>query len=146
MSWYSVFQTGLAGIGAWFLYELVKEFKSFKSETKRDLANLEKQRAAFENSLRQTDLSMRMRVEDLRQLQHDHNLQAKHLLSQIKTDVTRIEIIAENLEKKTLDHEAFMKKYLQVSKVFNEKIKNHESEIKSLQLKLGDLTIIKSGK
>lgn len=135
MSWEVVLQSvtaGFAMIGAWFIYDLIKEFKSFKESTRTDVGSLKAQRDKFEYIIRQAELTIGLRVNDLQRIQNEFSTQLKAASHDFKMET-------QNLDK-------FMVKSLEVVNLLNERVKRVEADSKDIKIKLGELIIFKTNK
>lgn len=135
MTWASAFQlfsSGLAAIGVWFIWELVKEFKAFKVETKTDISTLKIQRSGFEVTVRNAELNIGLRVNEMQKLHNNFSLEVKEALMQFRND-------NKNFSK-------FMKTSLELVGRLNDKLVVQEKELKSLKIQLGEVIIFKSQK
>lgn len=142
MTWEIALQTisaGMAGIAMFFLYDLVREFKTFKSETKRDILNLEKQREEFKTTVRNYELSSSIRTNELQKLHNDFNLKVSKEVANLGVDIMKIHALTTDMNKKTETFNDFFSKSLSIMKRF-------DLEIKSMKVQIKDLIIFKNGK
>lgn len=149
MSWQTVFQAfsaSFGAIGAWFIYDLIREFKMFKTETKTDIQTLKTERADFKNTVRLAELSIHSRVVDLQKISNSHYLQVEKSLNTVNMELERFRNLMTTATGKAETFEAFLNKVLNVSKLLNDRIRKTEHELHSLKIELGDLLIIKGEK
>ncbi|NJM09377.1 MAG: hypothetical protein HC883_00295 [Bdellovibrionaceae bacterium] len=147
MSWEIFLQTitgSLAAIGGWFLFDLVREFKSFKAETKSDVISLKNSRADFQNTVRNAELSIALRVNEMQKIHNDFSLKIKSTLNEIENDMAQLKIMVEVASDKVGQFDSFLTKSLRLSQALNEKLKKHDKELESLKIQMGNTRIIKS--
>lgn len=135
MSWLVAFQTftaGLAAIGGYFIYDLIAEFKAFKSDTKTDVFNLKLERSNFQSTVRNAELSIGLRVNEIQKVHNDFTLEMKTTLLQFGND--------------TKNFTKFMQKSLDLCEHLNDRLKTQEQELKTLKIQLGEVMIFKSQK
>lgn len=146
MTWQTMLQlfTGtFASLGAWFLYDLIREFKSFKSETKTDVFNLKQERNDFKTTVRNAELSIALRVTDLQRLHSDFATNIKEQLFELKNEIKEIREITNHAKHNSQQYADFLKKALELCRFLDQKLKTQEREIKSIQIKLDELIILK---
>lgn len=148
MTWVEIFQgvTGFfAALGAWFIYDLIREFKSFKKETTDNVYSLKQERHTFQNTVRNAELSIGMRVNDMQKIHNEFTTMAKQSMNELKSELTHLKNVVESTSEKAENFEEFLKKALQLSRALNERIKAQEKELQNLRVVIGDTTIIKGG-
>ena len=146
MTWELVFQSftlGLSGIATWFIYEHIKDFKSFKKEAHRDIQSLQKERTHFESLVRDAGLGISHRVLDLQRLHNDFALNIQKSVSSVSFEIEKIKTVVKEIQDKSVQHEAYLRKSLDLARHFSEKIKGHDEAIKSIKIELGETTIFK---
>lgn len=145
MTWQLVIQSFMmtfAAIGGWFLYDLVREFKSFKSETKNDVFTLKQERHDFKTTVRNAELTISLKVNDLTRLHHDFSIQVRRDLQDITHEVAQIKKASTEAAAQTENYGEFLKSTLKLSRAFNERLKAQESELKTLKVELGQALLM----
>ena len=107
--------TGLSGVAVWFIYEHIKDFKSFKKEAGQDIGALKKEREHFEFVIRSVGITITDKVHDLKDLHNDFKIVTKSQLNEVGLEMQKIKdmIIA-----------------------LDGKIKNQEDQLKQLKILL----------
>ena len=149
MSWESVlqvFMSGFAGIGAWFLYDLVREFKGFKNETKNDVFTLKHERNNFQTTIRNSEMTISSRVNEMQRISQEFSLTVRKDLQDIKFEISKIKESTDQASKNSKHYAEFLQRALELCKALDTRLKSQEQEVMSLHLKIKDLIIIKSGK
>lgn len=142
MTWDIVLQSftaALAGIGGWFLYDLVSEFKTFKKDTRMDIISLKQERTDFKNSVRAAEISMSARMNELQAIHNSFSLTVNDSLLKLKSETEKLSDTLKETDTKSdkLDHT--LSKAFQLFRHFNK-------EIKSLKVEMEKITIFKTGK
>lgn len=135
MSWEIVLQSitaALGGFGIWCIYDLIREFKAFKSETKNDVFSLKQERNSFQNTVKSAELTINSKVNDMHKLHSTFALDVKESLFKINDEISKMSFAIKSSTKKTENFESFLQKCLLVTKTLNEKVKNQETEIKKI--------------
>lgn len=138
MTWQIVLQTitsGLAGLGTWFLWELIKEYKAFKNETAADLISLRAERRNFEVMMMAASLKL-----------DDHRQSTEHSIKTINHELKVFSDTISHVSRQAERSEQFMKKTYELAEVLNKKISNHDKEIKTIKIQMGETTIFKTPK
>jgi len=130
-----VFQSGLAAIAIYFIYELIREYKGFKKEASADLISLRAERRQYEVAVMAASLKLdEMKVKTEGALQTINH--------EIKVFRESVVLVGKQAERA----EAFMRKTYELANILNNKFKEHDRDIKTIKIKIGDMTIYKSGK
>jgi len=138
MTWqvaFQTFSTGLAGIAVFFLYDLVKEYKSFKKDVADDLASLREERRIYKEAVMRTLL----KFEELR-------LTSETSIKVINQEMIMFKRQMNEISEDTKSAHSFMKKAFGLAKALNERSARHEKDIQALKVQIGDTIIFKSGK
>lgn len=125
----TIISSGLAGVCIWFLYDLVKEMKSFKHETGRDILRLNQERQDFKDTVKSHELATQMRVNELRQIQGEFSTTIKSQLVDVNHELRLI-----NDQTKSISENHA--KAIKISQALYGKVKVLEDEIKSLKIKV----------
>jgi hypothetical protein len=134
----------LAGIGGFFLYDLVREFKTFKTKTSEDIFALRSERENFKLSIRNAELTISHKVGDLTNLHNQFSVDVKKAHIQFQNEAEKIKDILTDSVKETDRLSNFMKKSFDMHEALNSQMKLQREEINSLKVKLGELTIFKT--
>lgn len=140
------FSVGLGGIGLWFIYDLIKDFKDFKKETGRDISALKKEREDFKNTVRSAELSISYKVQDMQKVHGEFVLHTKGMHLETVRDLAQIKNVLVDSSKKADEIRSYLDKSLLLNKNFHERMKLMESEFKTIKIQIGDLLIIKDKK
>ncbi len=149
MSWENalqVFSSCLAGLAGWFLFDLVREFKSFKKETGTDISTLKLEREKFQLTIRNSELSMSARVADLQRLHDGFSLQVTQKLADMRFELQRAKEASIGMNAEAKKFGEYMERSFKLSSALNEKMKSHDKEIQSIKIRIDDITIFKSQK
>lgn len=128
------------------MFDLVREFKNFKSEAKNDIFTIKLERESFKTTIRNAELSIGLRVTEMQKLHSEFALQVKERLIEMRSEIERANTASTDLIKQAQTLDEFIKKSFELSKILNEKLKTHEKEIKDLKIKVGGATIFKGTK
>ena len=143
MSWELVLQSmsaSLAAFGIWCIYDLVREFKIFKSETKNDVVSLKQERMSFQNTVRSAELTINSRVNDMHKIHTSFAFDVKDSLLKINNEINQMSLKINSSTRKVENFEEFLQKCLVITKNMNERVKKQEHEIK----KINDVLIFKT--
>jgi hypothetical protein len=135
---------GMAGMAVWFIYELIKEFKAFKKEASRDIQSLNQEREHFENTAKSACLDISHRVADLSHLHNDFALEIQKVLKEVTFDVDRMRNSVEKIVRRIDSNEAMIKKAVDVTRTFNDRMKYAEEELGTLKVILDKDDIIQN--
>lgn len=138
MTWqiaFQVFTTGLATVAVWFLYDLVREYKVFKTQASGDLFSLRAERRNFEVSV----MAAGIKLDELRKSTEYSITVINHEMGKLKESIKEVSDQSERSS-------SFMKKTYEVVGVLIKRVENSEAEIKGVKVKMGEVTIFKSGK
>ena len=136
MTWQDAIQvvsTVFAGIGMWFVFDLIREFKQFKTESKRDITNLQRERDLFTQLVRGSELSMKSRVLELNSALETNKTHVERGLGIIDNELARIRMSIDRANEKAQRFDDFMKTALKLSHAINEKQKQLEKEFLSMR-------------
>ena len=131
-----VIASGLASVAVWMIYDLIREFKTFKKEAGQDIITLKNERNRFESTVRNVEVSFRMEAVKIEKVHLDFS-------SSVKSELKDIREISTDITKNMKNFDRFMVKSFQVSKALHERLKSQEEEIVSLKIKLKDMMIIR---
>lgn len=148
MTWQTVIQTamtGFAAIGAWFLYDLVREFKMFKVEAKTDINTLKNERASFQNTVRNAELSISIRVTEIQRVHNEFTLDVKKSLIEINAKFSQLQGAVDVTSKKAENFEGFLDRSLTLCRTLDGRLKKQEHEMRSLKIDLGKVVLFKNG-
>lgn len=132
MTWEQALQSLLvmgSGIGAWFLYDLVKEFKEFKRESGRDISSLKKEREVFQHLVRSSEVTIQARIQELTSAMTQSKTQVELGLGIVDNELTRVRYSIERAQEKANKFDEFMKNSYKLSFALNEKCKVIEREL-----------------
>lgn len=107
------FQTltaSLSGIAAWFIYEHIKDFKTFKKEAGKDIQGLQKEREHFEFVVRSAGITLTDRVHDIERLHNQFSVGMKGQLVEVTHEVQKIKDMIHAIDGKIADQESHLKK------------------------------------
>lgn len=139
MTLYEIFTSGIGAIGIWFLWDLVREMKNFKTEAGRDISALKKEREDFKNTVKAAELSMRVEIAKLEQI---HN--------KFDASITqKIIVLNEEMKfttKMSMRNNESLKIGQQVLKLLNARVKAQSEWIKTIKVAIKDITIFKTDK
>lgn len=147
MNWQTAFQTfatGMAALASWFLYDLVKEFKSFKSETRTDVSGLKRERDDFKTTVRNSELSIAVRVTEMQKLHSEFNVKIVEQISSIKSDVRELRDVMREAKENSKNYAEFLQKALKICHVLDHRLKKQEADLKAVKIQVGELMILKS--
>lgn len=136
MDWAGViqFSTGcLAAIGAWFLYDLVREFKGFKKETGRDIESLKRERDAFQQMVRGAEISMKARVIELNSALETSKTHIERNLGIIDNELARIRYSIERVNDKAKKFDEFMDVSFRLAQAIHERNKSLQKQINEIK-------------
>lgn len=146
MSWQTALQTfsaGLAALAIYFLYDLIREFKLFKKETGVDISNLKIERSQFQTTVRNAELTIGLRVEEMHKIHTTFSHQVQEKILGVREELIKTKFAADTIVRQSERLEEYLKKSFQLSKALNESLKRHEKEIQMIKIKIGDTTIFK---
>lgn len=149
MNWQVVLQTfsaGMGAIGIWFIYDLIREFKLFKKETRLDIQSLKTERQDFKSTVRNAELNIHGRVTDLQKIHNNHFIQSEKSINAVNMELERFKNLMTTASGKADAFENFLNKLLVIAKTLNDRLKKVESEMSTLKIEVGDLTIFKDKK
>ena len=149
MTWELVLQSftvGLAAIGSYFIYDLISEFKMFKKDTKTDVDSLKLERSSFVGTVRNAELSIGLRVNEVQKIHNDFSLNVSQTLGEINVEMQKFKLTVDDTAKKVEKLDSFLVKSFQISQKLHQKIAAHDEEIKGMKVQMGDTTIFKSRK
>lgn len=142
MTWELAFQTftaALASIGGWFMYDLVKEFKSFKKDTSRDIRALQSERENFQVTVKEAELNIALRVTELQALHNDFSLNVNNELNTLREEISAIRSISRQSLNNTRHQADFLKKALDLNKRLEQRLQEQEQGMTEVQDKLAFL-------
>jgi hypothetical protein len=108
MSWDAVVQIVSSGFGLFglkLLYDLVREFRNFKDETKRDISSLRTERDAFRLAIKEADLNLKGHVLQMDEVFQKSMASAKTLHERQKKAENDIQVIKLRLDRVTVKAE-----------------------------------------
>jgi len=146
MSWeiaLQSFSAGLAAIGLWFIYDLIREFKMFQKETRTDVSTLKNERVTFLNTVKQSELMISSEVMKMQKIQDSFSLEVKKSFIDITKDISELRKIIDETSKSSANFSDFLNKALEVMKKINDKVRRHEFELQTLKIEMGELTLFK---
>lgn len=132
-----VFSTGMAGIAVWFIWDLIREFKSFKTETKTDIISLKHQREEFKLLVGDAKLVISQRVTSLEGIHNKYNLEVNRAIIEVNAELSKLRDTMAITNDKSKHFDDFLNKVLIIIKKVNERVRKIELE---------NVTIIKGAK
>lgn len=126
---FETFITGLAGIAVYFIYDLISEFKTFKTDTRADVSTLKLQRSQFEITVRNAELSIGLRSNEMQKQLNEFSLDIKQAVMKFSSE--------------TQTFDKFMRKSLELAGQLNDKMKHQEKDLKDLKVQLSEVMIFK---
>lgn len=138
MSWELALQSllcGLSTIGTWFLYQLITEYKDFKKETASDLVSLRAERRNFEVMMMASSLKL-----------DEHRQGTEHSMKTINHELKVFRDTMYQVSKQAERSEEFMKKTFTLAESINKTMRDHDKAIKTIQVRMGEVTIFKTPK
>jgi hypothetical protein len=120
------FSAGLAAMAAWFLFELVKEYKKFRETSGEDIKRMTLEREVFKIGVD----SALLKLTELRQ-------STEHSVKSINHDMRVFQTSIMDLRKESDKAVDFMKKNYILSKVLHDKVDILDKDLRALKDDLG---------
>lgn len=131
-----IFTGGLSAIGVWFLYETLREYRSFKSETGKVLSDLKAERGRFELAIDATQLKIK-----------EMNSGLDTAMKNTNFEIEKINFNTQEIKGSALKAHLFYQKSLELGAALNTRTKKHEEELQHMRQQIGKaLTIFKTKK
>jgi hypothetical protein len=142
----STISTAISAVGAWFIYDLIREFKTFKKDTSVDIQSLKQERQLFQTTVRNAELTIGHRVHDLEKIHTNYSQAVSEKILNVKEELIKVRLASTDIVNQSQRVEAYLKTSFKLSKALNDHVKRHEKELSHIRIRLGDTTVFKSQK
>lgn len=149
MNWPILLQTMTAAsipLATWFLWDLIREMKTFKESTRSDISTLKSEKITFINVVRTAELTISSKVNDMQRIHGNFSVEVKKALIEINAEIVSLQKVIGSAAKKSENFEAFLDKALAVVKNINDRVRRNEHELQALRIEVSEFSIVKDNK